>query len=234
MKKIVLFIFMHILCISVVNATESDTTFKSGISMKNPAILENYPELDTINIDKIVVEKITAEKLKKITENKISLIHIWGSWCPTALLGLDEIRELIDKKTDCEIILISADISSKEQVDFMKKILAFHNIRIKTYILEKYLGIEDANDITNKLKEFTTFDHIYNLVHSFDKEYKKIDVGSEEKEMYIAPIPYTALIDKNQNILFSQIPKIVPNTKECPPDLYTLDIKKITELIKKK
>ncbi len=252
MKKLIL--FLCLICISSLYSSD----FEDGVSMKNGQIatlLNNAGELDT---DDIIVEKITVQQVVAKLKDKLSVVHIWGSWCTSTILGLDCIKELIDQKVDAQIILVSVDVCSKQQVEIMKKILAMKKIKIKSYILENDFGKSQQhfeimkkilamkkikiksyileNDFGKSQQHFAKFyssDHIYNLIHSFDKSYRRVEVAAGARKMYISPVPYIGIINKEQDILYSKVPDIDPNKKQAlkQDEFYVLNTKKIMKII---
>jgi thiol-disulfide isomerase/thioredoxin len=163
--------------------------------------------------------------LKK--QNK-TLIHFWGSWCPSVTFGLDAVKKFNDNN-ETNVVLISIDICSKDQVEIMKKVLADKNIKIKSYIIENDFGKD-----MDGLAEFRTMDHIYNIISSFDTNYHKYEVSiSDTQKIELSPIPYTAIIDNNLKVLYSKTPDI-PKDMSIPPDkkeFYILDIQKMKSLL---
>jgi thiol-disulfide isomerase/thioredoxin len=197
--------------------------------MRNEELLKSLNNNSTINPNEIIIEKITQAKLINILkQHNKTLIHFWGSWCPSVTFGLDAVKDFIDDK-DVNVVLVSIDICSKDQVEIMKKILVDKNIKIKSYILENDFGKD-----MDGLSKFRTMDHIYNIISSFDKNYQKYEVVfSATQKIELSPIPYTAIIDNNMNVLYSKTPDIQKNIS-IPPDnkkFYILDIQTMKSLL---
>jgi thiol-disulfide isomerase/thioredoxin len=233
MKKLAfnLLILIVVMLSTYVISFSNDSEIPSGLSMSNAHIDDSSSLNSKVDIKKIIVEPTSSENLLKIIKsNELSLIHVWGSWCPTSTLGLETIKDIIDNNPDLNIILVSIDLFSKEQVDIMKKVLAAKGIQTKSYIIKN----EFAKDM-NGLKDFQNLNHAFGLIKSFDREYSKVNVKIDDTNSFdMTPIPYTAIVTNNYEILYRVIPNI-PNNVDAEPDLnnyFNIDPDIIKNIIK--
>lgn len=235
MKYICLFFnFIILITIGYSHGDSLSVNIPSGLSMKNIPLLESL-NIDIKEIDtnhKTRVQIINNEQLlKMIQANPYSIIHVCGSWCPTVISGLDDIKKIADSTDTRYLIIISIDIFTKEQVSIMNTILLHKGINIGWYIVRNDFGNNDYSG----LEKFRKMDHIYNLIHSFDSDYHKVQIQMGDNEVISVPIiPYTAIIDRNAKILYKKIPDAPSNLLDMPQmeDFYRLDVPKMIKCIR--
>lgn len=209
--------------------SQINTTFKNGISLENNANI-----IDTSNIqcwNKLLVEKINVDNFKNLIRNsnkKLNAVIIWGSWCPTTVLGLTSIKDLLKYENLVNFIIISVDICSMQQIDYVKKILCSNKIDLTTYIVD--------NNFYNDIKEFAKLEHVYSFIKSFDVQYKKIQIYDPINGLVnLSPIPYFSIIDRNGEILYRKIPEISTNPKTTlSSDFFNLDYDEIIKIFNNK
>jgi thiol-disulfide isomerase/thioredoxin len=218
-------VWLTLILTTKIIADDSDK-FPVGISLENSGIQLKTLNADDLNNIKIV--KINKNKIEDYIHNsnkKISIIAVWGSWCPTTLLGLTETSKFSKFKDYINIYLISVDICSQQQVDYIKKIIKTYNIDFTTYIVE--------NNFYNKIKDFVKLTHVYDFIKSFDDQYKQISITDpNNNEILLSPLPYFSIINNNGNILYRKIPVIPENPSNMiPKDFFVLDENEIKQII---
>lgn len=173
-------------CFSEPDNTEK-TTFPSGENFNCENIISLVANDGDFNLNDYKVEKLDTNDFKKLLKNKNgkkTVVHFWSTWCTHGQLdGIDEISKLM-KNPLCDVVLVSIDLCSKEQVDFLKRVIHHFGIQKKTYIIENpYTKLEDMDKIV-------TFDHLKKFLNLLKPGYDK------------TAFPYTAVLDKNGKIIY--------------------------------
>lgn len=192
--------------------SQRDTTYKRGFEMINESVRQSLKDVDKDAASKIVVERITPEKLQKLIKDKVSIVYIYGTYCFGCSLGAERFYELQKDNKDLQVIIVSTDYPSKEQVAYIKKLIYKKNIDIKTYIID----IDLAPSMENAVK-FATFDHLLSFVNSFDPDFKKKEFEIDEQKIEVATLPYVALFDRKGNVLYKKAYQ--GNPAQCPTSL---------------
>ena len=144
---------------------------------------------DSIHIpEKYKLQTLNTSKMKNILNNKNKkLIYVWGSWCPTTSLGINNIKKLMpDSDDDYRLMLISADMQTDGQTELIERFLYNNHMSNDSFIIEnQFNNIDD-------LKEFQKFKHVINFINSFDSTYSKI------------ALPYLAVLDEDNKIVYKK------------------------------
>ncbi len=202
------------------NASEKESiVFPSQVTI-------NYLDDTTLIPEKYKLKAISPAKMRSFLKsgNK-KLIHIWGSWCPTTSLGINDIKKLIPKPDDTyQTMLISADMHTNGQIDLIEKFLYNNQIYADSYIIEN--KFENMND----LDEFIKYKHVIDFINSFDNEYSKI------------ALPYTVVLDEGNNIIYKKALEIDENALQIDNqtveekyfnDFKNMEVEKIKQLLSK-
>lgn len=162
---------------------------------------------------------------EKMNADCKKIIHIWGSWCSRTSLGILDVKDLIpDDGDNYELILVAADMQTDGQITLVERFLFKNDISINSYLIKN-----EFKDI-NSIEKFKEMSHLKNFVQSFDKDYKEI------------ALPYTVVLDENNNIIYKRElnmneDDIIDNSIDYQDSLIEefshMEIKKILNIVKK-
>lgn len=126
----------------------------------------------------IKIEKTNANNIKaKFTENKLTLVYFWGTWCHPCVDDVENIITLSKKFKDVKLISVNDPLSNK--IGISKILLKYNYPDTLSYILDDKLYNKSA---TNNIKKFTkefcdscakeSGEFIFAGVYLFDKKGK--------------------------------------------------------------
>ncbi len=146
-----------------------------NIPMNAEVVKDN--RIYTLSIDSLK-QMLTNDKRKK-------LVHFWGSWCPTTVYEMEEFAKLVPKNNEYSTYFISVDCNNTKQKDLQRAYYNKLNIDCVAYVINNPLNNQD--EWMGKLQKV-----LVEYINVFDKDYADF------------AIPYTAVLDENNNVLYKK------------------------------
>ncbi|OGU57918.1 MAG: hypothetical protein A2X64_02225 [Ignavibacteria bacterium GWF2_33_9] len=151
---------------------------------------------------------ITPAEIRQIIDKNHDqkiLLHIFTLFNPIATLGIQDILQFVPETDKYIIMLICADMNTGGQINILRKYLFQKGITIPIYL------IDNKFDSENDLENFIQMEHLIKFVKTFDSTYTDV------------MLPYTAIIDENQKIIYSRKLDLVFN--KCSLHFDSLEVK---------
>lgn len=170
------------------------STFESRLN-------NNSPTDQTYNMSKVILNvdndaekmennriySISIDSLKQmLTSNKKrKLIVFWGAWCPATSYEIEKFKELCPKNNEYSTYFISVDCNTTKQKNVIRAFYDKLNIKCDAYIFDS--EINNPNNWIDKVQS-----NLIDFIKVFDKEFTEFT------------LPYTAVLDENNKILYSK------------------------------
>jgi thiol-disulfide isomerase/thioredoxin len=174
----------------------SEQNNEEAIYNQSQAVLNVDTDVSLIKDNRIYT--LTIDSLKQLLENdkRKKLVHFWGSWCPTTVYEMDEFTKLVPKNNEYALYFISADFDNKKQKDLQRAYFNKIEINLDAYVISNPLNNQE--EFMPKLQKV-----LVDYINVFDKDNKEFG------------LPYTAVLDENNQVLYKKIftgPKTMEET----------------------
>ncbi len=163
MKTIVFFIIIISLTSGYIYYAQND--FESNLVSTEENILKTLPNINVELLDNKTEKKIYDFLINK--NNKLIIVHFWGTWCAPCITEFPELVRLIDKLKDRKDVVFFLIAANDDKISVKKFIKTYEKFMQNTQVLIENNNQHRLSFGVTKVPETFIFSQQLSLVKRF-------------------------------------------------------------------